>query len=402
MNEKPRTSRLPMHVLYSCPYRLGKTGIGMTAWQHINWLSGFGISVTVFCASIEKALPPHVDVKKNFGTGICKIPLRVLGPMMGPRLHDLHVSLYLRTTRKRIDVFHGWPLGSEKSLAAASLKGIATILENCNSHIERLEGLLRKEYSFLGMSRTHPVVSNRSWINRHKREYELADFLACPSGFVRDSFLERAFPSGKLLQTQYGFDESIITFGEQEQISNFRAIFLAHGEPRKGLHYLLAAWNKARLPNGAQLSIVGLMEPAYARSLRDLINRDSVKSLGFAKNPVQLLRTSHVLVLPSVEEGSALVTYEARGAGCVVLASTACGACGQSGEGLLLHQPGDVETLARQLETLAHDRSMYLHIREKGKLLSKSLTWEQAGRHLASTYQRLLENKGKRLAGFGI
>ena len=263
LNGKPRTSRSPMHVLYSFPYWLGKTGIGMIAWQHINWLSGFGTSVTVFCASIEKALPSHVDVKENIGTGIFQIPLRVLGPMMGPRLHDLQVSLYLRTTRKRIDVFHGWPLGSEKSLAAASSKGILTILENCNSHIERLEGLLRKEYSSLGMSRTHPVVGNRNWINRHKREYELADFLACPSDFVRGSFLERAFPSAKLLQTQYGFDESVITCGEQETISNFRAIFIAHGEPRKGLHYLLAAWNKANLPNGSQLSIVGLMEPAY-------------------------------------------------------------------------------------------------------------------------------------------
>lgn len=391
-----------MHVLYSFPYRLGKTGIGMIAWQHINWLSGFGISVTVFCASIEKTLPPHVDVKQNIGTGIFHIPLRVLGPMMGPRLHDLQVSLYLRTTRKPIDLFHGWPLGSEKSLTAASSKGIVTILENCNSHIERIEGLLRKEYSSLGMSRTHHVVGNRDWINRQKREYEVADFLACPSDFVRYSFLERAFPSEKLLQTQYGFDESVITFGEQEQISNFRAIFIAHGEPRKGLHYLLAAWNKANLPNGSQLSIVGLMEPAYTRSLRDLINRDSVRFLGFAKNPVQLLRTSHVLVLPSVEEGSALVTYEARGAGCVVLASTACGAYGQSGEGLLLHQPGDVETLSRQLESVAYDRSKYLHIREKGQILSKSLTWEQAGRHLASTYKDLLENRSKRLAGFGI
>ena len=68
------------------------------------------------------------------------------------------------------------------------------------------------------------------------------------------------------------------------------------------------------------------------------------------------------------------MTYEARGAGCVVLASTACGACGQSGEGLLLHQPGDVDTLSRQLESLAYDRSKYLHIREKGQILSKSLT----------------------------
>ena len=43
-------------------------------------------------------------------------------------------------------------------------------------------------------------------------------------------------------------------------------------------------------------------------------------------SPVEELSRADVLLLPSIEEGSALVTYEAQVAGCVPLVSSAAGA----------------------------------------------------------------------------
>ena len=62
-----------------------------------------------------------------------------------------------------------------------------------------------------------------------------------------------------------------------------------------------------------------------------------------------------MLLLPSIEEGSALVTYEAQVAGCVPLVSTAAGAMLDHDVHGLVHEAGDVATLTAQLDLLAGD-----------------------------------------------
>ena len=64
------------------------------------------------------------------------------------------------------------------------------------------------------------------------------------------------------------------------------------------------------------------------------------------------MRKSHVLVLPSIEEGSALVTSEARASGCVLLVSEAAGAICKHMENALVHRVGDVEELTRHITLL--------------------------------------------------
>ena len=52
----------------------------------------------------------------------------------------------------------------------------------------------------------------------------------------------------------------------------------------------------------------------------------SVEEVGHVADPGALMRGFDVLVLPSLEEGSALVTYEARACGCVLAVSDRSGA----------------------------------------------------------------------------
>jgi len=71
------------------------------------------------------------------------------------------------------------------------------------------------------------------------------------------------------------------------------------------------------------------------------------------------MRQSDVLVLPSLEEGSALVTYEARGSGCVLLVSDAAGAVCKHMENALVHPAGDVAELAKHISMLHEDRNCF-------------------------------------------
>ena len=57
-----------------------------------------------------------------------------------------------------------------------------------------------------------------------------------------------------------------------------------------------------------------------------MLAHPSVRVLGQRNDVPELMRQSDIFVLPSIEEGSALVTSEARGSGCVLLVSDAAGA----------------------------------------------------------------------------
>ena len=85
--------------------------------------------------------------------------------------------------------------------------------------------------------------------------------------------------------------------------------------------------------------------PTTGRLLAARLAHPSVDLVGDGSRRSMRLARADVLLLPSLEEGSALVTYEAQVAGCVPLVSTAAGALLDDDVHGLLHEPSDVATL---------------------------------------------------------
>src|SRR5262249_45067690 len=96
------------------------------------------------------------------------------------------------------------------------------------------------------------------------------------------------------------------------------------------------------------------------------------------------------LVLPSIEEGSALVTYDARGCGCVLLVSDASGAVCTHMENALVHKVGDTATLAQHITMLHEDRELLRRLRGASLDTVQELTWPAAGRKMVETYKEML------------
>jgi len=103
------------------------------------------------------------------------------------------------------------------------------------------------------------------------------------------------------------------------------------------------------------------------------------------------MRNSDVLVLPSIEEGSALVTSEARGSGCVLLVSEAAGAICQHMENALVHKTGDVSALAQHITLLHEDHTTLKRLRRASLATVADLTWSAAGRILLDVYRDTIE-----------
>jgi glycosyltransferase involved in cell wall biosynthesis len=145
-----------------------------------------------------------------------------------------------------------------------------------------------------------------------------------------------------------------------------RLLFIGNVIPRKGLHTLLDAL--ARMPKGSvQLDIVGSLvtEPDYAAEMQKRAGKVDPASIRFhgAQNNeplVAMLKTSHVLVVPSSYEGFGIVYLEGMAFGLPAI-GTRVGAASEIIEenrtGYLI-SPDDDQALASHLAALAGDREL--------------------------------------------
>jgi glycosyltransferase involved in cell wall biosynthesis len=159
---------------------------------------------------------------------------------------------------------------------------------------------------------------------------------------------------------------------------------------RKGVHYALEAWLKSPASKDGTFLIAGEFLPAYQEKLASMLAHPSVRMLGHRKDVPELMRKSDILVLPSIEEGSALVTSEARASGCVLLVSEASGAICQHMENALIHSVGDVEALTQHITTLHEDRVLLERLRAESLRTAPEITWTAAGTKLLNVYRETI------------
>jgi glycosyltransferase involved in cell wall biosynthesis len=388
-----------MRVLYSFPHAIGASRICTTAWEQVTGLDAAGASLVVYPSRVAKPLPPSIVVRPTLSVGRMRVPISLLGRLRAFKIHDRLVAGRLAHLAGRVDLVHAWPLGALKTLETASRLGIPTVLERPNAHTRFAYEVVRLECDQLGISlpSNHEHSFNQAILDIEEAEYQAADKLLCPSDFVRRTFLERGFPPEKLVRHQYGFDPSRFYPAQTAPSSTkpLTLLFAGGCAPRKGLHFALAAWLQSPASEDGQFLIAGAFVPGYAERLERLIRHPSVRVLGHRDDLADLMRASDILVLPSLEEGSALVTAEARGCGCVLLVSDAAGALCTHMENALVHRAGDVQTLARQIAALHEDRSLLITLRARSLATTSQITWKAAGSRLFRVYEDVIARRSR-------
>lgn len=391
------SSNKPVRVLYSFPHKLGAARICTVAWHQAEGVAAAGAEVTVFTASICRPLPSQIKVHTTLACGKLRLPTRLLGTRRYCMLHDWLVARQLPRLAGQIDVVHVWPLGGLRTMQAAKRLGIPTVMERPNAHTKFAYEVVQKECRKLGITMPpgHEHDYNPAVLSLEEAEYELADKLLCPSAFVARTFLERGFPADKLAQHQYGFAVKVSYPNTKPRDSSkgLTVLFAAGCAPRKGLHYALDAWLKSSASKTGTFLVVGEFIPGYAELLAKQLAHPSVKVMGYRKDLPDVMRQSDVLVLPSIEEGSALVTSDARGCGCVLLVSEAAGAICQHEVNALVHSVGDVATLSRHMDILNEDRAILEEYREASLKTVQELTWPAASRKLLTAYQNATKHQ---------
>jgi glycosyltransferase involved in cell wall biosynthesis len=379
-----------IRVLYSFPHKLGAARICTTAWHQVKGIAAAGADVTVYTGSISRELPKSVQVRTTLAWNKLRLPYKLLGSRRACALHDWLVARKLKKLAGQVDVVHVWPLAALRTIRAAKQLGIPTVLERPNAHTRFAYEIVQKECRRLGVSMppNHEHAYNSAVLEHEESEYKSTDYLLCPSDFVVRTFRDEGFPPEKLVRHQYGFDREFYYPDSRPPEPNhgLTVLFAGGCAPRKGLHYALDAWLQSSACKEGAFLIAGKFIPGYAELLAKQLNHPSVKVLGHRNDLPDLMRRSDVLVLPSIEEGSALATYEARGCGCVLLVSSASGAVCNDSENALVHSVGDVQALTRHLNLLNEDRALLKRMREASLSTINEITWEAAGVKLVQIY----------------
>ena len=384
----------PLRILYSFPDTLGAPGIGVAARHHTEQLARLGLEVHVYCTAIEGPPPVVHHLVTTLTIAGQRVPHRALGRRRAYRYHDRRVAWALRRAAGQIDIVHLWPRATLASAAAARRMGARTIREAPNTHTAFAYERVAAENAKLGLTAVagHSHEGTEEALRLEEREYEAADMVAVLSPYVRQTFLDRGFDAERLGMHGYGFDPG--SFPEPRDVTSkedegLHAVFVGRCEPRKGLHYALEAWIESGAAERGTFTICGNFYAGYREVLEPLLRHPSVNVQGWVDDPGKLMRESDVFVLPSVEEGSAFVTYEAQASGCALVVSDATGArCEHMKQGLV-HEAGDLPSLVEHLRLLDGDRQLLSRLRANAVASRPNLTWEYSAREIAGLYREV-------------
>ncbi len=390
-----------VRVLYSFPNKLGADRICYTAWQQVNGLAAAGADLLVFPGVLHRPVPANVRVRPTLARGKLRVSYKLLGSLRACALHDWIVSHRLEKLVGQIDIIHTWPLGALHTLRTAVRLGIPTVLERPNAHTAYAMEVVRQECERLGvvLRSNHEHAYNAAKLRKEEEEYRLADRLLCPSDFVLKTFLDKGYPKEKLIRHMYGADEKLFHPSREprDPKRGLTMLFVGGCAPRKGVHYALEAWLQSPASKEGTFLIAGAFVPGYAEKLAPMLSHPSVRVLGHRKDVPALMEKSDVFVLPSIEEGSALVTSEARASGCVPLVSEATGAVCKHMETGLIHRVGDVAALAQHITMLHENRELLARLQAASLATIQEVTWTTAGVKLLQVYRDVLAAKRSEL-----
>jgi glycosyltransferase involved in cell wall biosynthesis len=179
--------------------------------------------------------------------------------------------------------------------------------------------LLEEEQHWQEWSLTPFTVSDADLelMQREHHEQDLADRIICGSSFVKDSLIARGIDATKITVVPLGrlknnklIQHQLITQTPKERGDGLRILFVGSVGLRKGIPYLLEALRQIKGQIPFTCKVVGSVEIKPERVVE---YGDVCEFMGrIPRSQVKYLYNwADVFVLPSICEGSAMVTYEA-------------------------------------------------------------------------------------------
>jgi glycosyltransferase involved in cell wall biosynthesis len=394
-----------MRVIYSTASHLGGTGLSNVAFHAGRALyRNNSLDRLITYKNRQKEIPPHLIKRIIFQPAkvFSGLPSRYYYSMKRMWL-DYRAAAYIRN--HECDIFHGWSHECLHSIKAAKQWGALTIIDRGYSHPRFSEKILKEEFEVYGVARN--LEKSPRWLSPfdHWRreqeeaceEFESADYVFVNSPFCYQTFLDEGFSASKLVMIPRGFDPKKYYPAPQPD-KVFRAIFVGQLLIRKGLKYLLEAWEKLNLPN-AELLLVGTLMDEVRNTIEPYLKRSDIRHLGFVPDPVAAYTSSSVFVFPSLDEGSAKVTYEAMACGLPVIVTPNAGSLARDGEDGFIIPIRDVDAIMEKLSYFYEHRDTAREMGQNARSRMENYTWHNYEKNLIDCYSSLNKLRSPAISG---
>ena len=278
------------------------------------------------------------------------------------------------------DVFVGISSAGLNTGRKAQSRGAKYICDRGSAHIRFQDRILKEEYARWGMPQN--IVVDPRIIEREEAEYAQADAITVPSEFSGHSFIEMGVPAEKLHKIPYGVELDRFRPVAEPPKDRFEVLYVGSVSLQKGVPYLFQAFAQLRHPH-KRLRIVG----GLSREIDQILPRLPQDNVEFVDHVRQdrlaaFMSSSHVMVLPSIQDGFGMVLSQAMACGCPVIASTNTGGPDLVTEGLegFVVPIRSPEAIAERLQQLADDPALRQRMSEAALLRVRTIGgWHEYG-----------------------
>lgn len=274
----------------------------------------------------------------------------------------------------------------------AQKRGAAYVCDRGSTHIRHQDDILAEEHALWGQPFEH---NDPRTIEGEEAEYEVATAITVPSQFTRQTFIDRGVPADKVHVLPYGVNLSHFQKMAEPSPEHFDVLFAGGASLRKGVPYLLQAFQRLRHPR-KRLWFAGSTPPEFIAVMRKVgLWSDEFHVLGHLSREAlrDRMSSSHVMVLPSVEEGLALVQAQALACGCPVIATENTGSPDlyTDGEAGFILPVRRADLIAERLQQLADDPALRQQLSEGAlNTVQRIGGWHDYGDKAMAIYRSLL------------
>lgn len=316
-----------------------------------------------------------------------KTPIREAVERWSFERFDMAVGRRLLREKPRAAI-HAFEGAALHTFRAAKQLGLPTILDAPSAH-EYFISALEAE----GDQQLHQP----SLTERLRTEREFADYVLAPSPFVTRCLLENGVLESKIVQLRYGANPEVFKPDAHVQ-GRFRVLFVGLIGFRKGVKYLLEAWQRLALRD-AELVLVGPCDD-FGRALVARLPPNCIWVGQVPKHEVHhWFQQSELFVFPSLAEGSAYVTYEAMAAGLPLVTTENSGSVARDGEEGFIVPARDSAALEEKIRLLFELPDLREHMALAARHLIKTkYTWGHYRSRLGVAYKAILDGRSPQRA----
>lgn len=371
-------------AIYSIATKIGSPGLGTVSYHAVKALLDRGILKMAISYGNKSDIPAShlLALPGNPAKLLFFLPRHYYRPL---RKGFLDYITSKNILKKGCNIFHGWNNQALRSIKAAQRIGAKAILECGSTHRFFQEKLLNEEYERFGIKNVRlPEYARQSSLE----EVTCSDFIFLASEFAKKTFVDYGINEDKLFVIKRGVNLEKFKPSERKN-KKFKVLFVGRLSLRKGVQYLLEAWTKMRLKD-AELLLVGSIDNNIKPVLSKYSDCGNIVFKGFLKDPSDLYRDSTIFVFPSLEEGSAKVTYEAMAAGLPVITTENSGSVIRNGLDGFIIPIRDSEAIKEKIYYFYENPKMIEIMSNNALENIKQYTWQGYRDNLIDFYNKLL------------